>query len=113
MLGHDTHGHAETTTTGCTGALADRRRGVSHGGNVFGVVSATYEDGGAGGVPSLTTVDQHQIRQKHQEVEFVVKQSGTNLGTAPMAAAGLHWQPQQRRLAPAQRPVQPGEHRSG
>ena len=83
VLGHDTHGHAQSTTTGCTGILPTNAEDVSHGGSVFGVVSASYEDGGgAGGVPSLTTVDQHLIRQKHQEVEFVVNQSGTNLGTS-------------------------------
>ena len=79
VLGHDTHGHAETTVNGCSGVLPQDVSGVSHGGNVFGVVSASYTDhGGTGGVPSLTTVDQHQIRQKHQEVELVLNQSGTN-----------------------------------
>ena len=49
---------------------------------MFGVVSATYTDhGGAGGVPALSTTSQHQIRQKHQEVEFAVSQSGTNTAT--------------------------------
>jgi PKD repeat protein/type 1 glutamine amidotransferase len=79
VLGHDTHGHAQATANGCAGVLPTVEDDVSHGGNVFGVISASYEDhGGAGGVPSLTTVDQVQIRQKRQEVEFVVNQSGTN-----------------------------------
>ena len=55
---------------------------VSHGGNVFGVISASYTDlGGAGGVPALTTVEQTSVRQKRQEVEFVLEQSGTNVAT--------------------------------
>jgi glucose/arabinose dehydrogenase len=87
VLGHDTHGHAEATTNGCTGVLPTLDEDVSHGGNVFGVISASYTDtGGAGGVPALTTVDQNQIRQKRQEVEFVLNQSGTN--TAPSTDVG-------------------------
>jgi cytochrome c len=87
VLGHDTHGHAEESTTGCSGVLHTLADDVSHGGNVFGIVSASYTDrGGAGGIPPLTKVDQHQIRQKRQEVEFALEQSGTN--TAPTADVG-------------------------
>ena len=90
VLGHDTHGHAEETRTGCSGVLPTDSDGVSHGGNVFGVVSASYTDlGGPGGVPALTTVAQNQIRQKHQEVEFVVNQSGTNTGATIDVGGGL------------------------
>jgi PKD repeat protein len=90
VLGHDTHGHAEATTTGCTGTLPTLAEDVSHGGNVFGVISASYTDtGGAGGVPALTTVEQNQIRQKRQEVEFVVNQSGTNTAASTDVGGGL------------------------
>jgi cytochrome c len=82
VLGHDEHGHAEETATGCTGTLPTLAEDATHGGNVFGVISASYTDlGGPGGVPALTTVAQNQIRQKHQEVEFVTQQSGTNVAT--------------------------------
>ncbi|WP_169542310.1 ThuA domain-containing protein [Solirubrobacter soli] len=81
VLGHDTHGHAEGSAAGCTGFLQTDAADVSHGGNVFGVVSATYTDKGGQGAnaaaPPLTTTSQIQIRQKHQEVEFVVNQNGT------------------------------------
>jgi PKD repeat protein len=97
VLGHDTHGHAEEGTTGCSGVLHTDADDVSHGGNVFGVISATYTDhGGAGGVPSLSTTSQNQIRQKHQEVEFGVNQSGTNTATntdggpTPPGTSGVH-----------------------
>ena len=83
MLGHDTHGHAEQSTTGCTGFLqtdaddvvARRQRLRRH--------QRDYTDKGAAGRqrPPLTTTSQVQIRQKHQEVEFVVNQSGTNTAT--------------------------------
>jgi len=87
VLGHDSHGHAESTANGCSGSLPTFAEDVSHGGNVFGIISASYADlGGANGVPSLTTVDQVNVRQKRQEVEFAVDQSGTN--TAPTVDAG-------------------------
>ncbi len=87
VLGHDTHGHAEASTNGCSGVLPTDAEDVSHGGNVFGVISASYTDGGgSGGVPALTTVAQNQIRQKKQEAEIAVNQSGTN--TAPTSDVG-------------------------
>ena len=90
VLGHDTHGHAEASTTGCSGVLPTLAEGVSHGGNVFGVVSASYTDlGGVGGVPALTTVDQNQIRQKRQQVEFAINQSGTNTAASADEGGGL------------------------
>src|SRR4029079_6971740 len=74
VLGHDTHGHAEAGTTGCSGVLHTDAGDVSHGGNVFGIVSATYTDHGVNhdNVQTLSTTSQNQIRQKHEEVEFVV-----------------------------------------
>jgi hypothetical protein len=50
---------------------------------VFGVISATYTDHGVNhdNVQTLSTTGQTQIRQKHQEVEFVVNQSGTTTAT--------------------------------
>ncbi|HEU0235287.1 MAG TPA: ThuA domain-containing protein [Candidatus Limnocylindrales bacterium] len=82
VLGHDEHGHAQETQTGCSGVLPTIADDVSHGGNVFGVISASYTDlGGPGGVPALTTVEQVQVRQKRQEVEFVIEQQGTNVQT--------------------------------
>ncbi len=82
ILGHDTHGHAQETVNGCSGVLSTNAEDVSHGGNVFGVVSASYTDlGGVAGVPALTTVDQATIRQKRQEVEFALEESGTNTAT--------------------------------
>jgi hypothetical protein len=91
VLGHDTHGHAEETVTGCSGVLPTDPDDVSHGGNVFGVVSAVYTDlGGTGGVPALTTQAQHQIRQKKQEVEVAISQSGTNTAVTNDVGGGLH-----------------------
>jgi PKD repeat protein/type 1 glutamine amidotransferase len=89
VLGHDTHGHAEASTAGCSGVLPTDEGDISHGGNVFGVISASYTDGGgSGGAPALTTVAQNQIRQKRQEVEVVVNQSGTNVAGSSDAGGG-------------------------
>ena len=90
VLGHDTHGHAEGSSTGCTGFLQTDPEDASHGGNVFGVVSASYTDEAQGNAPTLTTVNQIQIRQKRQEVEHVVSQSGTTTATNTDGTGGVH-----------------------
>ena len=70
VLGHDTHGHGEEEKTGCSGILQTIADDVSHGGNVFGVISATYTDKGGRGAnsaaPPLTTVGQTQISQRNR-----------------------------------------------
>ena len=79
--------------TGCTGFLQTDPSDVAHGGNVFGVVSATLHRQGRQGerAPTLTTTSQIQIRQKHQEVEHVVTQSGTTTATnTDGTGAGVH-----------------------
>jgi PKD repeat protein/glucose/arabinose dehydrogenase len=84
VLAHDSHGHAEDTVDGCSGTLATIADDAAHGGNVWGVVRASYTDlggGGSGGVPALTTVAQANVRQKRMEVEFVLDESGTNVQT--------------------------------
>jgi cytochrome c len=89
VLAHDTHGHAEQTVNGCSGVLPTLAEDVSHGGDVWGVISASYTDlGGAGGVPALTTVEQVDIRQKRQEVEFALEQQGTNVANSADIGGG-------------------------
>ena len=100
VLGHDTHGHAEDSTTGCAGVLHTVAGDVTHGGHLFGVISATYTDHGGTGAPTLSTTGQSAIRLKQQEVEFAVNQSGTN--TATNNDGGLSSGP----------PGNPGVHRS-
>ena len=50
---------------------------------------ATYTDHGDGAVPALTTTDQVEIRQRRQEVEFVVEQIGTNTSSTTDVGGGL------------------------
>ena len=91
VLGHDSHGHELQTVAGCRGFLQTGADEASHGGNVFAVISAEYTDkGSAGGVPSLSTTTQVQARQKRQEVEHVVTQSGTTTATNTDGGAGVH-----------------------
>ncbi len=91
VLGHDTHGHAEQSVQGCSGVLATEAGDVAHGGNVFGVISASYTDtGGVGGTPPIATTGQKNIRQKRQEVEVAVNQSGTNTAATTDAGGGAH-----------------------
>ena len=91
VLGHDEHGHELQSRNGCHGFLQTDTNDAAHGGNVFAVISAEYTDkGAAGGVPPLTTVSQVQVRQKRQEVEHVVNQSGTNTGTNTDEGGGVH-----------------------
>ena len=88
VLGHDEHGHGEESKAGCSGSLQTLADDVSHGGNVFGVISATYTDkGGPGGVPSLTTTTQHQIRQKRQQVEVASASPAPTPTPTPTRAA--------------------------
>jgi hypothetical protein len=89
VLGHDTHGHAEEQSpTGCNGVLHTDATDVAHGGNVFGVINATYTD--RSGALALTTTGQTTIRQKHQEVEVAVNQSGTNTAATTDIGGGTH-----------------------
>jgi len=91
VLGHDDHGHAEESKTGCSGSLQTLADDVSHGGNVFGVISASYTDkGGPGGIPSLTTTSQNQIRQKRQQVEHAINESGTDTDDNDDEGGGDH-----------------------
>ena len=83
----------EQSTTGCTGFLHDRSRATSRTAATCSASSAraTPTRAAERPAPPLTTVEQIQIRQKRQEVEYVVNQSGTTTaantdGTAP----GVH-----------------------
>ena len=74
VLGHDDHGHAQESKTGCSGFLQTDAADITHGGNVFGVINVRYTDkGGPGGVPSLTTIAEANVRQRKQQVEHATQ----------------------------------------
>jgi PKD repeat protein/glucose/arabinose dehydrogenase len=92
VLGHDEHGHAGATQTGCSGVYQTEASDADHaGGHLFGAFSASYTDlGGPGGVPPLTTIDQVGIQQRHQEVEYRIEESSTNVQTTDDTGGGQH-----------------------
>ncbi|SEG97896.1 PKD domain-containing protein [Nonomuraea solani] len=59
ILGHDEHGHPQTTARGCTGTIQTTLPGGHDpGDNLTGVFVASYTDPGTGGLPPLTTSTQ-------------------------------------------------------
>ncbi|WP_116950311.1 PQQ-dependent sugar dehydrogenase [Jiangella endophytica] len=55
ILGHDTHGHPQTTALGCSGTLLTTLPGGHDpGDNLTGVFNATYTDDPGEGVPALS-----------------------------------------------------------
>jgi cytochrome c len=90
VLGHDEHGHAGATQTGCSGVYQTEASDADHaGGHLYGAFSASYTDlGGPGGVPALTTIDQVSIEQRHQEVENRTEESSTNVEATDDPAGG-------------------------
>ncbi|WP_329108804.1 ThuA domain-containing protein [Micromonospora sp. NBC_01699] len=89
VLGHDTHGHGETETSGCTGTLPTPADGADHaGGYLYGGVSATYTDLGANGQPALTTVGQTIIQLRRQQAEHAQVQQGVTIAATTDTGGG-------------------------
>jgi cytochrome c len=75
VLGHDTHGHAGETQTGCSGTFQTEPSDGTHaGGYLFGGISASYTDTGG-----LASIHQVVIQQKRQQAEVLPTQ-GTTIG---------------------------------
>jgi hypothetical protein len=70
VLVHDTHGHGEDSTTGCTGTLTTDAEMAGHGGYLAGGISVSYTDRGGNGQPALTTQTQHLVQTRRQQPEF-------------------------------------------
>jgi PKD repeat protein/glucose/arabinose dehydrogenase len=90
ILGHDEHGHGEEEKLGCNGFLQTLSEDVSHGGNVFGVVSAVYTDRGNGAAPGITVTKQVKIRQRQQQVEHATFTNGVLATATNDTGGGLH-----------------------
>ncbi|CAM5637327.1 glycosyl hydrolase [Streptomyces pilosus] len=77
VIGHDSHGHPQTSATGCTGTLQTLADGEHDpNANIFGVVDAEYTDKGADGQPALTTHDQHITQPSHRQAEHYGDSAG-------------------------------------
>ncbi|MEU1470462.1 ThuA domain-containing protein [Streptomyces sp. NPDC005761] len=77
VLGHDSHGHPITTEHGCTGTIkTEMDGGHDPNANIFGVIDASYTDGGGGGQAALTGHDQSQLQPRHRQAEHFNNSSG-------------------------------------
>ncbi|MET8893940.1 lectin [Streptomyces albogriseolus] len=80
VIGHDSHGHPQTSATGCTGTLRTLADGEHDpNANIFGVIDAEYTDRGAGGQPGLTTHDQHVTQPSHRQAEHHGDSAGVQI----------------------------------
>lgn len=79
VLGHDSHGHPITTEHGCTGTIkTEMDGGHDPNANIFGVIDASYTDGGGGGQAALSGHDQSQLQPRHRQAEHFNASSGIN-----------------------------------
>ncbi|SDZ25240.1 PKD domain-containing protein [Micromonospora pattaloongensis] len=91
VLGHDDHGHGETSTTGCTGTLVTPADGADHaGGYLYGGISASYTDLGANGQPALSAVGQTSIQTRQQQAEFARVKQGVTVAATNDTGGGQH-----------------------
>ncbi|MDH6228778.1 glucose/arabinose dehydrogenase [Streptomyces sp. MJP52] len=80
IVGHDSHGHPQTSATGCEGRLQTLADGEHDpNANIFGVVDAEYTDKGAGGQPALTAHDQHITQPSHRQAEHHSDSAGVQV----------------------------------
>ncbi|WP_419668138.1 lectin [Streptomyces sp. 2-1] len=80
IVGHDSHGHPQTSTTGCNGTLQTLADGEHDpNANIFGVIDAEYTDKGAGGQPALTSHDQHVVQPSHRQGEHYGNSAGVDV----------------------------------
>ncbi|MCX5562038.1 carbohydrate-binding protein [Streptomyces sp. NBC_00038] len=81
LLGHDSHTHAITSTTGCSGNLTIPADGEhDSAANLYGVFDAEYTDAGG-----LTTHSVRTLQPRHRQAEHFSAQSGIQVaghGTA-------------------------------
>ncbi|QIJ60717.1 carbohydrate-binding protein [Streptomyces sp. JB150] len=89
IVGHDSHGHPQTSTTGCEGTLQTLADGEHDpNANIFGVIDAEYTDKGANGQPALTTHDQHITQPSHRQAEHYGGSAGVQVVTHTPAHGG-------------------------
>ncbi|MFJ8648600.1 PQQ-dependent sugar dehydrogenase [Streptomyces sp. NPDC093546] len=89
ILGHDSHGHPQTSATGCSGTVQTIADGEHDpNANVFGVWDAEYTDKGANGQPALTSHDQHISQPSHRQAEHYGGSSGVQVVSHTAAHGG-------------------------
>jgi cytochrome c len=91
VLGHDTHGHPISSTTGCSGVFQTPADGADHaGGYLYGAISASYTDTGANGQPALTSIDQIVLQTWRQQAEFAAASQGVEPTLTTDTGGGQH-----------------------
>jgi glucose/arabinose dehydrogenase/type 1 glutamine amidotransferase len=77
-LGHDHHAHELTSEMGCEGTLTPPAGEGGHdpNANIYGVVGASYTDGGANGQEALTGTARAVLQPLHRQAEHFTTQSG-------------------------------------
>ncbi|MBZ6114683.1 MULTISPECIES: ThuA domain-containing protein [Streptomyces] len=79
-LGHDNHAHELTSETGCEGTLNPPPGDGGHdpNANIYGVVGASYTDGGANGQEALTGTARTVLQPLHRQAEHFTAQQGVS-----------------------------------
>lgn len=86
ILGHDSHGHPQTSANGCSGTIqTSADGGHDPNANIFGVFDAQYTDLGGGGQAPLTTHDQNVVQPTHRQAEHFNNSSGTAVSSRESA----------------------------
>jgi len=89
ILGHDSHGHPQTSANGCSGTIqTSADGGHDPNANIFGVFDAQYTDLGGGGQAPLTTHDQNVVQPTHRQAEHFNNSSGTAVSSRESASGG-------------------------
>ncbi|MFG3506792.1 PQQ-dependent sugar dehydrogenase [Streptomyces sp. NPDC047821] len=89
IIGHDSHGHPQTSATGCSGTVQTIADGEHDpNANIFGVWDAEYTDKGANGQPALTTHDQNISQPSHRQAEHYGGSSGVQVVSHTPAHGG-------------------------
>ncbi|MFJ6436126.1 PQQ-dependent sugar dehydrogenase [Streptomyces sp. NPDC091416] len=89
IIGHDSHGHPQTSATGCSGTVQTIADGEHDpNANIFGVWDAEYTDKGANGQPALTTHDEHISQPSHRQAEHYGGSAGVSVVSHDAARGG-------------------------
>ena len=87
-LGHDEHAHGYEQYTGCSGVLPLPGDEGHVGADIFGTITASYTDRGAGGASALRGQDTIVVHTKHKEAEFF-DATGRLAGSTSAGAPGV------------------------
>jgi PKD repeat protein/glucose/arabinose dehydrogenase len=89
-LGHESHGHNEGSQQGCSGVWQTQAEDADHAsGYLYGGLTVSYTDQGANGQPPLTSIDQHVVQTKRQELEYATDHSAVTTATTTDPTGGV------------------------